>query len=137
MRYLYVCPVCQQAFSDENSFPLSDKPCPNCGGTLKYAHCTKADWDLKTDAEKAALKQSYSGKSPDMAQQSNGASTVRYTEYNDSLNAKRLENMDLNLQSIKSMMVFFTILAIIGIIIALYAAIKTNQAIHDFQSFFY
>lgn len=137
MRYLYVCPSCQKAFSDESDFPLSEKPCPNCASRLIYANCTKADWDLKSDAEKAAIKQSYSGKSPDMAQQSNGASTVSYSDYNGSLNSQRLENMDLNLQSIKSMMIFFTILAIIGIIIALYAAIKTNQAIQDFQSFFY
>ena len=92
---------------------------------------------MKTDAEKAALKQSFSGKSPEIARQVNEASTVSYSDYNHMLNAKHLENIDQNIQSIKGMMIFFTIVALICIVIALYAAIKTNQAIEDFQSFFY
>lgn len=137
MRYIYVCPSCQKAFSDESDYPLSEKPCPNCAGRLVYANCIKEDWDLKTDAEKATLKQSFSGKSPEIARQVNETSTVSYSDYNHMLNAKRLENIDQNIQSIKSMMIFFTIVAVICIVIALYAAIKTNQAIEDFRSFFY
>ena len=30
MRYLYVCPSCQKAFSDESAVPLTMKTCPNC-----------------------------------------------------------------------------------------------------------
>ena len=137
MRYIYVCPSCQKAFSDESDYPLSEKPCPNCAGRLVYANCIKEDWDLKTDAEKAALKKSFSYQPAAAADRPVETNTVRYTETNDSLNAKRLENIDLNLQSIKSMMIFFTIVAVICIVIALYAAIKTNQAIEDFRSFFY
>ena len=137
MRYIYVCPSCQKAFSDESDYPLSEKPCPNCAAKLIYANCIKEDWDLKTDAEKATLKKSFSGKSPEIAQQPSEQNTVSYSDYNHMLSAKHLENMDQNIQSIKSMMIFFTIVAIFCIVIALYAAIKTNQAIEDFQSFFY
>ena len=137
MRYLYVCPSCQKAFSDESAAPLTIKACPNCGNRLVYANCTKEDWDLKTQEEKQELKLMYAGKTVEMSQQASETTDLSVSNYNSMLSAKHLENIDRNIASIKSMMTFFTILAVIGIIIALYAAAKTNQAIQDFQSFFY
>ena len=137
MRYLYVCPSCQKAYSDESAAPLTIKACPNCGNRLVYANCTKAEWDLKTQEEKQELKLTYAGKSVELSQQASAPGASGYSQGNDTINASHLESIDRNIASIKSMMTFFTILAVIGIIIALYAATKTQQAIQDFQSFLY
>ena len=137
MRYLYVCPSCQKAFSDESAAPLTIKACPNCNNRWVYANCTKEEWDQKTQEEKQELKLKYAGNAVELAQQASAPDASGYLQGNDRLSASHLESIDRNIASIKSMMTFFTILAVIGIIIALYAATKTNQAIQDFQSFLY
>lgn len=137
MRYLYVCPSCQKAFSDESAAPLTIKACPNCSNRLVYANCTKEEWDQKTQEEKQELKLKYAGKAVELAQQASAPGASAYPLGSDTISASHLESIDRNIASIKSMMTFFTILAVIGIIIALYAATKTNQAIQDFQSFLY
>lgn len=137
MRYLYVCPSCQKAFSDESAAPLTIKACPNCGNRLVYANCTKEEWDLKTQEEKQELKLTYAGKAVELSQQASAPGASGYSQGNDTINASHLENIDRNIASIKNMMIFFTILVIIRILIALYAAIRANYAMQDFQSFFY
>ena len=137
MRYLYVCPSCQKAFSDESAAPLTIKSCPNYGNRLVYANCTKEDWDLKTQEEKQELKLTYAGKSVELSQQASAPGASGYSQGSDTINATHLENIDRNIASIKNMMIFFTVLVIIRILIALYAAIRANYAMQDFQSFFY
>ena len=137
MRYLYVCPSCQKAFSDESAAPLTIKSCPNCGTRLVCANCTKEDWDLKTQEEKQELKLTYAGKSVELSQQASAPGASGYSQGSDTINASHLESIDRNITSIKNMMIFFTVLVIIRILIALYAAIRANYAMQDFQSFFY
>lgn len=136
MRYLYVCPSCQKAFSDESAAPLTIKACPNCNNRLVYANCTKEEWDEKTQEEKQELKLKYAGKAVELAQQASAPDSSGYLQGNDRLSASHLESIDRNIASIKNMMIFFTVLVIIRILIALYAAIRANYAIQDFQSFF-
>jgi len=137
MRYLYVCPSCQKAFSDESAAPLTIKSCPNCGNRLVYANCTKEEWDKKTQEEKQELKLIYAGKTVELSQQASAPGASGYSQGNDTINASHLENIDRNIASIKNMMIFFTVRVINRILIALYAAIRANYAMQDFQSFFY
>lgn len=137
MRYLYVCPSCQKAFSDESAAPLSAKVCPNCHNRLVYANCTKEEWDQKTQEEKQELKLKYAGKAVELAQQAATQDVSGYSQGNDMLNTSHLESIDRNIASIKNMMIFFTVLVIIRILVSLYMMIKTNLAMQDFQSFFY
>ena len=137
MRYLYVCPSCQKAFSDESAAPLSAKVCPNCHNRLVYANCTKEEWDQKTQEEKQDLKLSYAGKAIELAQQAAASEASGYSQGNDISNTSRLERIDRNIASIKNMMIFFMVLVIIRILVSLYMLIKANYAIQNFQSFFY
>lgn len=137
MRYLYVCPSCQKAFSDESAVPLTMKTCPNCKNRLVYANCTKEEWDQKTQEEKQELKLNYAGKAVELAQQAAASEASGYSQGNDMSNTSRLERIDRNIASIKNMMIFFTVLVILRILVSLYMLIRANYAMQDFQSYFY
>ncbi len=104
MRFLYVCPKCRKIFSAESEIPSKTQECFACETKLIYSGYTKDEWDRKTTEEKAEIKETI---------------LKQFVESEVSIEVqvlKLIENMDKNIGTVKNILVFFTILFVIGAI---------------------
>ncbi len=111
MRYLYVCPKCKGAFYYESDIPNENIECKTCDVKLVYADSTKEEWDLKTEEQKTEFKNKvlhiYAEK-------------VASTEYKM---LQQLQNIEKSISTIKGILVFFTVMSVLG---AIYMLISLN-----------
>lgn len=124
MRYLYICPGCKKAFSMESIQPDKTMQCSVCETKLIYANCTKEEWDQKTEEEKKAIKETALQQHLTVEMSTEGQ-ILHY-----------LSRMDNSLSTIKGILIFFTVLAVIGIIVALIVAAQVSDALSDISYFF-
>lgn len=105
MRYVYVCPTCKNVYSMESAEPQQDFECPSCKVNLIFLGCSKEEWGMKTEQEKAEIKE---------------AKLTRQNEFvasPESTMLAHLKNIDQNLLTIKNIIVAFTVLSVISAII--------------------
>ena len=120
MRYLYVCPTCRKAYSAEGERPELVHECLVCNSRLIYTNLNKDEWDMKTEEEKTAIKESV---------------LQSHTEAEMSTEGQLLhcmKNLDKNVATIKNILVFFTIVFIVCAIITLIMDARAASFYNDF-----
>jgi len=105
MRYVYVCPKCRGIYSNESTSPNEAQKCPDCNDGLYYLKCIKSEWDQKSSSEKTVQIDST------IAEKIHGAADTSF------IVQEKLEKIEDHLSVIKNILIFFTVLWVLGVII--------------------
>jgi DNA-directed RNA polymerase subunit RPC12/RpoP len=119
MRYLYICPTCKKAYSAESDRPDTIHECLVCNSRLIYANCSKDEWDKKTEEDKKVIKETVLQEQAKVEMSTEGQ-LLYY-----------MKNLDKNVSTIKSILVFFTVLFVICAVITLILAAKSAALYND------
>ncbi len=104
MEYMYLCPKCKEVYSQENDEPIKNLKCPECDNSLLYTGFTSGKWNTKTQSEREKIKY-------DLISDVEGSFNVQVQS--------AVQDIRSSIRTIKNILVFFTVLWVIGMVILL------------------
>lgn len=107
MKFVYVCPRCKTVYTDDSNQPNETQMCPDCKDYIYYLKCTKEEWDQKNAEEKTERIEAT------IAEKIQKATDPNF------LMLEKLTKIENHLSIVKGILVFFTVLSILGALILL------------------
>lgn len=104
MNYAYVCPKCKGVYTKEGERPDESMICPDCSDQLIYLKTTKEEWDQKSSQEKLETKEKV------IEERIHNAADPNL------FMLEKLGKIEQHLSVIKGIMVFFTVISVLGTI---------------------
>lgn len=102
MKFVYVCPKCKTVYAKEDDKPDETQVCPDCNDQLIYLKTTKEDWDQKSSQEKFETKE-------DVIEE-----RIQNAADPNLVMMEKLGKIEQHLSVIKGIMVFFTVISVLG-----------------------
>lgn len=107
MKYVYVCPKCKAVYAKVSDQPDGTVSCSGCNVKTVYLKCTKEEWDQKTPLEKLETKE-------DVIEHN-----VQESINPNNALLEKIGKIESHLSVIKGILVFFTVLSVLGGLIML------------------
>jgi uncharacterized Zn finger protein (UPF0148 family) len=104
MKYVYVCPKCKTVYAKDGDLPDETQVCPDCNDQLIYLKTTKEEWDQKSSFEKLETKEKV------IEERIHNAADPNL------FMLEKLGKIEQHLSVIRGIMVFFTVISVLGAI---------------------